>query len=265
MRYLSRCCLVVAISLLLFSCSPPQRKSKKKSAKGKKSYSQIRLNKEIPGIVDGLIKSKGNLNQRYRSRFKKDNKKIPILIWAIESYDIDSVKRLLKNGADPNVTTLPGAKTTALMALPFGTDLVAPKDLKLLDTRKRSNTICKILVKAKADVKRSDRLGKNALMMAAMRGREDLCKVLIDGGAPVNAKDKMKSTALHMAAKNGYWKVVKLLVKNRANKKAKDAMKRTPLSLAKKRSEEKLQKKCRVKLPYAYSNASYDKTIKILK
>jgi len=267
---LVRNCVVIGLSLLLFSCSPtPQSKTSKKIANriltGKKSYAQIRPNKEIPGIVDGLIKSKGNLNQRYNTKFKKDNKKIPILIWAIESYDIESVKRLLKHGANPDVTTLPGAKTTALIALPFDTDLFTPQDTKILNRRKRSCTICKILLDAKADVNRKDRIGNTALMEAARAGREDLCKVLINAGASVNAKDITKSTALHMAAAKGYWKVVKLLLKKRANKKAKDSMKDTALSLAKKRSDEKLYNQCRVELPCAFSNADYDKTIKLLK
>ena len=268
MNYLLRISVLCFMSLILFSCSPPQGKKKKKrsssTVNSKYSYSKIRLNKEIPGIVDGLIKSKGNLNQRYNTRFKKDNNKIPILVWAIASHDIDSVKRLLDNGADPNVTALKGSSETALLTLPFDTDLRTPEDRSFLDIRKRNNTICKILVKAKADVKYADKLGKTALMQSAIRGREDLCSVLIAAGAPLNAKDIINQTALHMAAEKGYWKVVQLLVEKNADANLKDKLKRTALLCAEKRSEEKLYKKSRKVLPYSYSNADYSKTIKIL-
>ena len=266
MNYLLRIFVLCFLSLILFSCSPPQSKKKKRtSSKGKYEYSKIRLNKEITGIVDGLIKSKGNLNQRYNTRFKKDNNKTPILVWAIQCHDIDSVKRLLKHGADPNVTVLKGASETALLSLPFGTDLRTPEDVRFFDMRKRNNTICKILVKAKADVKYADKLGKTALMKSAIRGREDLCSVLIAAGAPLNAKDIIKQTALHMAAEKGYWKVIQVLVEKNADANLKDKLKRTALLCAEKRSEEKLYKKTRKVLPYSYSNADYDKTIKILR
>jgi len=258
---------IVALAFSLLSCSPSDdgnRKTKNTTSKSKKN-GESTADKEIKRVVKNLIKNKENLNQRYNSDFKKDDGKIPILLWAISHHDVESVALLLDNGADPDVALMKGSSQTPLFEVSHGTQLTTAADKKRFDTQSVSASICGMLIKAGADVNHKNRLGETPLMKAAGKGREDICAILIAAGADINHADRMGSTALHAAAKYGYWKVVALLLKKGAKPNVKNRRGATPLSLAEKRADEKLHNKCRKVLPEAYANANYDKTIDALK
>jgi ankyrin repeat protein len=255
---------ITAMALLLFSCSPADSGKSKKSQKTSKTQKKSSIHKDVERIAKGLIKSKGDLNQRYNANFKKDDSKMPILLWAVSFHDVNSVKLLLDHGADPDVPLMKGSTETPLFEAAHATDLDTAADRKMFNYRGKSAEICKLLIKAGADVKHKNQLGETALIKAAAHGREDICAILITAGADVNRVDRMGATALHAAAKRGYWKVVSLLLKNGADRSIKNRMGDSPSALAGKRSDEKLYKKCRGVLPEAYSTADYDKTEEIL-
>ena len=254
MKKIFQVSVVMVLSLVMFSCSPPGKRKK-----------TLTLNKKIWPLVKKLVKSKGDVNQRYSPRFKKDNNGIPILVWAVAFYDVNSVKLLLKNKANPNIAPKNGSTETPLFEVSASTDLNTAKDEALFRRRSKSAKICKLLVKAKAKIDHVNSFNETPLIKAAGNGREDICSILIAAGAYVNKKNSLDQTALHAAAKSGYWKVVKLLLRKGARAGTKDKLKQTALSLAQKRGDEDLHKKCRQALKGAYANADYNKTIAALK
>lgn len=264
MGNLLRVTMSILVSMILVSCSPPKTGRKSKDSGKEKSESVAKRDSQVAKAVDELIASKGNMDQSYNARFAKDDSKIPILVWAAEHNDVVSVKLLLENGADPNITVLKRATNTVLFTICKGTEWDTEKDEKRFHARKNSHEICSLLIRAGADVNHANKIGETPLMKAALRGREDLCILMISAGASVNARGPLGRTALHSAAKQGYWNVVKLLVEKGARAEIKDQMHLAALDLAQKRSDEDLYNKIRETLPCAYKNADYDKTISFL-
>lgn len=252
---------IVALFIFTFGCSPQTstKTSKKKTKKLVKSESKVLK------LAKKLVKEKGNLNQRYDTRFNKNDQKIPILVWAISQNDVEAVNLLLENGADPNITVLARSTDPAIFEAISAVLLDPPKSKLYKERRGKTLKICELLINAGADVKYKNKLGETALHGAAGKGREDICLLLIAKGAKVTEKDRMKTTPLHQAAKYGYWKVVDILLQNGANVNARDFMKRTSLKLTEERCDEDLINKCRKEIPNCYDGADYDKTIKVLK
>lgn len=253
--------LSVGMLVMLYACSPTNSPKKGKKKQKKKVVTESRVMK----IAKDLIKQKGNLNQRYDSRFKKNSKKIPILVWAISQNDVKTVKLLLDKGANPNITVLKRSTDPAIFEAITSVILDPPKSKRYKDRINSSFNICELLIKAGAKVTTSNKIGETALHKAACKGREDICLLLIKKGAKVNAVNRMGTAPLHLAAKYGYWKVVKSLLRKRARINAKNGLQKTPLKLAMERCDEDLHKKCRREIPGAYPGADYNKTIKILK
>ncbi len=220
---------------------------------------------DLGRLVDGLIAGKGDLNQRYDARFKVDGGQIPLLFWAVSRWDASSAEKLLKNGADPNIESLPGSRVTALFEAPTSTEM--EPDPKLAQERRATSLrICEMLIKHKADVNYAGKLGDTPLHKAALNGREDICELLIMNGAKVNVADRIGTTPLHKAAQYGFWKVVEVLLKNKANANAEDLRKNRPLKAAEARAEEGTNKEMRQKFGNGYfAGSDYDKTIAALK
>lgn len=248
------------LCVLLIGCSPePTKKIIKKPRK------EIKPESKVLKIAKQLVKEKGNVNQRYDSRYKKNDTKIPILVWAISHQDVPAVKFLLDNGADPNIKVLERSTDPAIFEAITSVILDPPTSKLYRERRSKSFKICELLLNAGADVKYKNKLGVTALHTAAGKGREDICLLLISKGAKSTVEDRLGTTPLHDAAKYGYWKVVAVLLRNGANVNAKDKFKQTPLKLAEQRCDEDLHKKCRKEIPNCYDGAGYDKTIKVLR
>jgi ankyrin repeat protein len=135
------------------------------------------------------------------------------LIDAVRSNDLNQVRPLLNNGANPNAS---GDRMTALMYASQNGHLETAK----------------LLIDKGADVNSKD--GMTALMYAAQNGHLEIAKLLIDEGADVNAKRFYGGmTALMYASKEGNLEVVKTLIENGADYKIKSDEGKTALDLSK--------------------------------
>ena len=107
------------------------------------------------------------------------------LIWAAEQGETRKVRRLLKEGADPD--SKDRDEWTVLMFACW----------------RGSVAMARSLIEAKADVNARSRDGGTALMQAFFSSDEDkvfrLVRMLIDAGADVNAKDNDGWSALKLA------------------------------------------------------------------
>lgn len=148
------------------------------------------------------------------------------LLWRNITKNNNSVKGLLKSGADANVRNHEGE--TPLMVLAFHHD---------------NPEIAKILIDHGADIEAKDNSNDTPIIEAAWGGRPNLTKLLIEKGAKVNAQSANGKTPLHWASENlpngspsitaeGRLAVVQILLENKANVNAKDSQGYTPLDLA---------------------------------
>ncbi len=115
------------------------------------------------------------------------------LIQAVKQQDMESIKALIRAGADVNFGNPP-----PLIAAVSGTT-AKPEILDFLLT-------------AGADPNVQDKNGKTALMFAADFGFATSFKILIDYGAALDLQDKDGWTALWFAATNGFTDICKTLL-----------------------------------------------------
>lgn len=136
---------------------------------------------------------------------------LPPLIEAVANGEGNEVKRLLRAGADVNMTDADG--WTPL-------DWAVQNDyLAIID----------ILADNGADVNRRDDEGWTPLRFAADLGRPAAVRALIKNGANVNLGNDEGTTPLHTAAQSDAWIVAQILIDNRADVNRKDDYDYTPL------------------------------------
>ncbi len=116
------------------------------------------------------------------------------LFHAIDHRDLAEVKRLLKDGADPNKADKRGI--TALMVI------AALGDVEIV----------KMLLERGANPNHAQNQGVTALMGAILTRRVETVKILLDGGADPNLSVDGGETALMRAAAQGYTKIIKMLL-----------------------------------------------------
>lgn len=114
------------------------------------------------------------------------------LMQAVYAKDLEKIKTLLEEGADPNTRD----------GLGFTTLMIACEHNHL--------EISKLLLDAKANPN-LENVGDTALMIAASSGNLDLVKLLIRKGARVNNKNVMGMTALSVAEQKKHREVVEFL------------------------------------------------------
>ncbi|MCK5238486.1 MAG: ankyrin repeat domain-containing protein [Candidatus Thorarchaeota archaeon] len=122
------------------------------------------------------------------------------LLEASEKGDIDTVVKVLSDGADPNIQDGRGMKPLLWAALRGHLEVVE----YLLDNG--------------ADIHKTNTAEWTALMEAAMEGHLEVVKLLIKRGADVNATTFVSGTALMFSSGNGHIEVVKVLLENGADK-----------------------------------------------
>jgi len=110
--------------------------------------------------------------------------------------DVEGVKQLLNNGADPN--TPPNRNDNGMTALMFA-------------AWKGHSEIVRLLVRAGANVNAVSNTGATALVYAANAGSEESVKILLDNGARTDIKMPDGTTALFYGIKSRNPKVTKLI------------------------------------------------------
>ena len=123
-----------------------------------------------------------------------DNGATP-LMYAARSGNPDTIKAIIKAGADVNATDNDG-RTALMYAAMYG-------NADAIET----------LAGLGAEVNATDKHGSTALMHAAMYGHVDAIETLARLGAEVNATNKYGLTALTYAARNGHLNAIKTLAR----------------------------------------------------
>ncbi|XP_070314518.1 inversin isoform X6 [Odocoileus virginianus] len=89
----------------------------------------------------------------------------------------------------------------------------------------------KLIVGNSALKDKEDQFGRTPLMYCVLADRLDCADTLLKAGADVNKTDHSQRTALHLAAQKGNYRFMKLLLARRANWMQKDLEEMTPLHL----------------------------------
>ena len=137
------------------------------------------------------------------------------MIKAADNRDTKTVRKMLEQGADPNVQDNSGY--TALMYA----------------CRNGEPEMIQMLLDAKADLYVQDNSGETALTTACSnpRGNRDVITALITAGAELDKRNNNGMTALMYLARNGYTGLMKLLIKDGADMNIKDAQGRTAFDI----------------------------------
>lgn len=157
-----------------------------------KSYAT--LNKIVGKAIDGSIDKDHSIDEFGTTP----------LIWAAFIKDTESVRKLLKMGANPNKARKDGV--TALFYASLGNFI----------------EIMKLLIEKGAIVDKKDKDGMTALMIASFRGRLEAIKLLLREGAAIEQKNNSGDTPLMIASFRGRFEAVKLLLEKGANPNKKD-------------------------------------------
>jgi hypothetical protein len=128
--------------------------------------------------------------------------------------NLDQVRQLLDQGADPNVRQ----RTF------FGTPLQYAAANGGLD-------VVALLVEHGAVVDAADSSGRTPLMWAAWKGQTDVVRALLDAAADIQLSSGSQWTALHFAADKGHLDTARLLIERGASTNAKTIDGKTPLDM----------------------------------
>lgn len=134
------------------------------------------------------------------------------LLFAAERNFAEAVALLLKKGADANAVDADGKTALMLCGLDMyhirstGGGRTAPglkeemkKDKKALEKRqKASGKVVELLIKAGADIQRTDKEGATALHHAVRRDDLTVVKLLLAAGAKVDVRNKQGQSALEL-------------------------------------------------------------------
>jgi len=177
----------------------------------------------------------------------KPNLATKVLSSAIQNGRIDSVRKALSDGADPNVvlskdkTALTAAIdrdhfeiVQALLDQGATIDQPAPTgETALMKAAWAGHTaMTELLLKRGARVNLQNRDGWTPLFYASIMGRSDIVKTLLNRGAQWNLTDRDGRTPLMAAAWNGHVNIVRHLLSAGADPNRKDRDGWTPLMFA---------------------------------
>ncbi|HEY3779870.1 MAG TPA: ankyrin repeat domain-containing protein [Fimbriimonadaceae bacterium] len=177
---------------------------------------------------------------------------LSVLDVAILTSDINSVRRLVSEGADVTQKTANGLQPVHFAALAnaeilnYILSMGANPNALTIDNRTPLMVIAqsslegaqieetvKVLFAHRANPNLFDEWGSTALMFAGEAKKPAFVKILIEGGAKVNVADPAsKITALHVAAAQGDIECVRILLNYGAKVDARSALNTTPWDLA---------------------------------
>ena len=149
---------------------------------------------------------------------------------AIKSADVQSVRKHLQRGYDPNTIDTEAFyhdDGPMLMSVAeycsreevYGSGQISPKYVE----------IAEMFLKVGADVDGHNSQGYTPLAYAVNLGCTDLARLLIESGADVNAKDYRDYTVLHTAAGSYLYEICELLIAKGANVNVRDEAGLTPI------------------------------------
>ena len=115
------------------------------------------------------------------------------LHYATEREDVDTIRVLIENGANPDV------KHNGQTALHFAT------------TRGYTEVV-QALISSGANVNETDQWGRSALLQASTYGKVNVMKMFIKAGADVEQADKNGVRSIHWVARYGKLEALKLLI-----------------------------------------------------
>ncbi len=146
-----------------------------------------------------------------------------LLLRAVESGDIEQVRRVLTGGAVVNARTRSGL-TALSIAVIRGYD-----DIALLLIEKGAS----LDARDKSGDRENRHPGNSPVHYAAVYGRTRVLQAMLDKGVSPNLRDRNGRTLLMMAAENGHVDTVKMLLQRGADPKAQSALGDTVLDAAK--------------------------------
>ena len=126
------------------------------------------------------------------------------LIEAIKASDLDTVRRCLKGGVDPNACTRLGLSSLHVAAVSGEVESVES------------------LVQFGGDINKMTGWGSSVLHLAAHRGSITIVRALLRCGAHINRTDDNNDTPLHLACVEGHLDVVEALCRAGADKTIKN-------------------------------------------
>jgi len=137
-------------------------------------------------------------------------------VHAIDNNDIEYVKHIINN-TDVNIDS--AQYTTGNTALNY-----AAIHNKL--------DIVKLLIKADANIEKTNDDGQTPLYSAVLHGNIEIVKFLIDSGANINTAESISHhNPLHLALSSYYFNIATLLINSGANLNAKTSQRITPLHI----------------------------------
>jgi hypothetical protein len=171
--------------------------------------------------VKELVAKRTNVNET-------DEKEQTPLSTAVLRGDIEIVKFLLENGANPNLgdtnSTMPLviASGRGLSILKhtvsnpsralLGKDSINQKELSIIEAiGEKYPDICKLLIEYGANVNAKTISGESPLLASVKENLTEVVKILIESGANVNNHDDSGSPALSLAKKAGNTEIINLL------------------------------------------------------
>ena len=187
-----------------------------------------------PEAVALLLKHNADMNKgRICKNSYCSNKGETALIAAVRLKAVESVKLLLKKGADPNFES----------ALTYYGQVTA-LSLALLSRSEESLQIMKLLFEHKANpnVIQGDFPKDPMICLAVRSGTLDQVKLLLENNADVNAVNMNNETPLIIAAERGDENMLKLLLTNGADTKMKNRNGKTVIEIAKEKNNTQILK-----------------------
>ena len=160
------------------------------------------------------------------------------LVDACHMGDIETVRDLIKRGADINARDSSGNTPLGYAAMAGNSDIYElliknGADFDLFDCSAAGDLQrVKELIADKADINAINRYGSTALLLASWDKGVEVMELLLNNGANIDLQNDQGRTALMSAAKNGQKKAVELLLEYDANIHLKDSNEKTALTWA---------------------------------
>lgn len=123
------------------------------------------------------------------------------LVNAVENNDINTVKKILKMGIDPNIIITERNRWAIIS----------------YSAKHKHNEILKLLIENNADIDVKDLFGTTPLSVACFNGSVETVKILLQAKAKINIIDNSGYTALYGTAFNGNIKIARMLIQAGAN------------------------------------------------